>query len=131
MLAPARVCTSTGCFSCTDATASKVMPMTGFDVNTYSLAQKIGQLRAMSDAVLAAAGALELPGGDLGPGDIGAAVQELADAWRDGIEETGTRIDEMAGHVSDALDNYEAAEQSGYDAFVQKTCPTLPQGARP
>ena len=105
--------------------------MTGYDVNLVFMAQKIGQLEAVSDAVLSAATAIECPPGDLGPGDISAAVQELASAWRDGIEEIGTRIGEMAGHVSTAMDNYEAVERSGYDAFVSGVCPTLPPGVRP
>lgn len=105
--------------------------MSGYDVNLVVMAQKIGQLRAVSDSVLAAASALDAPGGDIGPGDLPGAVQELADAWRDGIEEIGTRISEMAGHVSDAMDNYEAVEQSGYDAFVQGVCPTVPPGVQP
>lgn len=104
--------------------------MSGYDVNLVYMAQKIGQLRAVSDSVLAAATALECPPGDLGPGDISGAVQELAAAWRDGIEEIGTRLSEMTGHVSQAMDNYEAAEQSGYDAFMAGRCPTYPAGGQ-
>ena len=105
--------------------------MSGYDVNLVFMAQKIGQLKAVSDSVLSAATGLECPSGDLGPGDISGAVQELASAWRDGIEEIGTRISEMAGHVSSAMDNYEAVEQSGYTAFMSNRCPTLPAGMQP
>jgi hypothetical protein len=103
----------------------------GYDVNLVFMAQKIGELRAVSDSVLAAATALECPSGDLGPGDIGAAVQELASAWRDGIEETGTRIGEMSDSVSSSMDDYAAAEQSGYDAFKAGVCPTFPGPVTP
>lgn len=105
--------------------------MTGYDVNTVFMAQKIGQLRAVSDSVLSVASSMECPSGDLGPGDISGAVQELASAWRDGIEEIGTRISEMSGHVSAAMDNYEAVEQAGYDAFMSGVCPTMPPGTQP
>ena len=101
-------------------------PVTGYDVNLVFMAQKIGQLKAVSDSVLSAATSLECPPGDLGPGDISGAVQELASAWRDGIEEIGTRIAEMSGHVSSAMDNYEAVELAGYDAFRADVCPTMP-----
>ncbi len=105
--------------------------MTGYDVNTVYMAQKIGQLKGLSDSVLSLASSLECPSGDLGPGDISGAVQELASRWRDGIEETGTRIGEMVGHVSGAMDNYEAVEQAAYDAFNANECPTLPAGMTP
>jgi hypothetical protein len=105
--------------------------VTGYDVNLVFMAQKIGELRAVSDSVLAAATALECPSGDLGPGDLSAAVQELASAWRDGIEEIGTRISEMSDHVSSAMDNYEVAERSGYDAFKAGVCPTMPGTVTP
>jgi hypothetical protein len=105
--------------------------VSGYDVNLVFMAQKIGQLRAVSDSALGVASAMECPSGDLGPGDIGAAVAELAGSWRDGIEEIGTRIAEMAGHVSTAMDNYEAVEQSGYDAFTSGVCPTVPPGVQP
>jgi len=111
--------------------ANQGVGVTGYDVNLVFMAQKIGQLRAVSDSVLSAATALECPSGDLGPGDISGAVQELASAWRDGIEEIGTRISEMAGHVSTAMDNYAAVEQSGYDSFMAGVCPTLPPGMQP
>lgn len=115
--------------------------MSGYTANVPYLAAKIGELRSVSAAVLAAAGSLDAGGGNLGPGDIDAAVQELADHWRDGIEEIGTRIDEMSGHVSNAMDNYEAAEAAAQYAFSadpvseSERCPTVPPnhltGGRP
>ena len=102
--------------------------MSGYDVDMVYLAQKIGQLKAVSDAVLAAATSLECPSGDLGPGDINAAVRELASSWRDGIEEIGTRISEMSGHVSGALDNYQAVEDAARQSFANGMCPTVPAG---
>ena len=105
--------------------------MSGYDVDMVYLAQKIGQLKAVSDSVLAAATSLECPSGDLGPGDINAAVHELASSWRDGIEDIGTRISEMAGHVGDALANYQAVEDAARQSFAAGRCPTLPAGIQP
>lgn len=117
--------------------------MSGYTANLPYLAAKIGELQAVSDSVLAAAAALDAGGGDLGPGDINAAVRELADAWRDGIEEIGTRIDEMSGHVSSAMDNYAAVEDAARAAFAgdpvseSQRCPVSPvspvdlKGGRP
>ena len=102
--------------------------MSGFDVDMAYLAQKIGQLKAVSDSVLQAATALECPSGNLGPGDINGAVRELASSWRDGIEEIGTRIDEMSGHVSGAMANYQAVEDAARRSFAAGMCPTLPEG---
>jgi hypothetical protein len=106
--------------------------LSGYTANVPYLATKIGELRSVSAAVLAAAGSLDARGGGLGPGDLDAAVQELADHWRDGIQEIGTRIDEMAGHVGQAMDNYEAAEAAAQYAFSvnpiaeSEGCPTVP-----
>lgn len=105
--------------------------MSGYDVNMAYLAQKIGQLKAVSDSVLSAATSLECPSGNLGPGDINGAVRELASSWRDGIEEIGTRISEMSGHVSGSLANYQAVEDAARQSFAAGMCPTLPEGMQP
>jgi len=104
--------------------------VSGYDVDLVYLAQKVGQLEAVSDSVLEAATALECPSGDLGPGDINGAVRELASSWRDGIEEIGTRIGEMSGHVGGALANYQAVEDAARRSFAAGLCPTVPAGLR-
>ena len=92
----------------------------GYTVNTTSLAIRVGELRAVADAVENAASALDISGGDLGPGDINAAVREVARQWRDGLAEMRDKIDTIAGNVDDAVTGYEAIEAAGAERFRQK-----------
>lgn len=92
----------------------------GYTVNTESLAIRVGELRAVADAISSAATALEMSGGDLGPGDITAAVQEVAQQWRDGLSEMCDKIDEIAGNVDDAVSGYEAVEAASAERFRLK-----------
>lgn len=92
----------------------------GYTVNTDSLAIRIGELRALVDTVNAAADGLELYGAELGPGDISAAVSEVADHWRDGLGKISDHIGTMADSVSNAVTNYDTIEQQGADAFKVK-----------
>lgn len=92
----------------------------GYTVNTGSLAIRVGELRAVAAAVAGAASALEVSGGDLGPGDINAAIQEVAGQWRDGLAEMVDKIDTIAGNVDDAVSNYEQVEAAGQVRFQQK-----------
>jgi hypothetical protein len=92
----------------------------GYTVNTGSLAVRVGELRAVASAVASAAATLEVSGGDLGPGDINAAIQEVAGQWRDGLAEMVDKIDTIAGNVDDAVSNYEQVETAGAIRFQQK-----------
>lgn len=92
----------------------------GLTVNTESLAIRVGELRAVADAVDSAASALDVSGGDLGPGDLNAAVREVAEQWRDGLSEMRDKIDTIAGNVDDAVDGYEAVEAASAERFRLK-----------
>jgi hypothetical protein len=88
-----------------------------FLVNMPYLAAKVGELKGLSDTVSSLATGLEC-GGDLGPGDIRAAAQELAEQFRYGVEEMGERIGRMADSVSAAMDNYQAVEDAAHRSFA-------------
>jgi hypothetical protein len=87
--------------------------MTGYTVNTDSLAIRVGELNAVAGQVGEIVGALDLTGGDLGPGDIAAAVAEVAGEWRDNLSEMRDKIETIAGNVRGAVANYELMEQGG------------------
>lgn len=92
----------------------------GYTVDTTSLAIRVGELRAVADAVDSAASALDIAGGDLGPGDINAAVREVAQQWRDGLSGMRDKIDTIAGNVDDAVTGYEAIEAASAERFRRK-----------
>lgn len=87
--------------------------MDGYTVNTDSLAIRVGELNAVAAQVGEIVGTLDLSGGDLGPGDIAGAVAEVASTWRSNLGAMQDKIDTMAGNVSQAVSNYELAEQGG------------------
>ncbi|PPK62374.1 hypothetical protein V5P93_001641 [Actinokineospora auranticolor] len=87
----------------------------GYTVDTTSLAIRVGELKALAEEVDAAAGALQGASGDLGPGDLAAAAQEVADQWRDDLGSMRDKIDKIADNVRRAVDNYEQVEQGGAD----------------
>ncbi|SER60467.1 WXG100 family type VII secretion target [Actinokineospora terrae] len=87
----------------------------GYTVDTTSLAIRVGELRALADEVEVAANRLSLSAGDLGPGDIAAAAQEVADQWRDDLGAMRDKIGKIADNVRSAVANYEQVEQGGAD----------------
>lgn len=92
----------------------------GYTVNTSSLAIRVGELRALTDAVASAAGMLEMAGGDLGPGGLTAAVDKLAGRWKEGLSSMTDRIDSMAGNLRQVIDNYELVEDASRVRFERK-----------
>jgi hypothetical protein len=89
--------------------------MDGYTVDTSSLAIRVGELNAVADQVGEIVATLDLTGGDLGPGDIGAAVAEVAGKWRDNLGDMRDKISTIADNVRGAVDNYELVEQGGED----------------
>ena len=89
--------------------------MTGYTVNTTSLAIRVGELNAVADQVGEIIGALDLTGGDLGPGDIASAVAEVAGEWRDNLGDMRDKISKIADNVRGAVANYELVERGGED----------------
>jgi hypothetical protein len=89
--------------------------MDGYTVDTGSLAIRVGELNAVADQVSEIIGTLDLTGGDLGPGEIGAAVAEVAGRWRDNLGDMRDKIEKIAGNVRGAVSNYELVEQGGAD----------------
>jgi len=88
------------------------------EVHLPYLASKIGELKAFSDSVRAAADALSDVGGDLGPGDLNSTASDLAEQWRYGIKEMGERIDRMADSVKANMDGYAAFEDAARRSFT-------------
>lgn len=96
----------------------------GYTVDTTSLAIRIGELRSLAAAVESTAGALSTTCGRLGPGDLTAAVEEVAQRWRDGLGKMREKIDTMADNVDNAVANYTTIEQGGQarmDALADRT----------
>lgn len=89
--------------------------MDGYTVDTSSLAIRVGELNAVADQVSEIIGTLDLTGGDLGPGEIGAAVAEVAGRWQDNLGDMRDKIEKIAGNVRGAVANYEVVEQGGAD----------------
>ncbi len=89
--------------------------MDGYTVNTDSLAIRVGELNAVAAQVGEIVGTLDLTGGDLGPGEISAAVAEVAGEWRDNLGDMQDKIGKIADNVSGAVANYELVEQGGED----------------
>lgn len=87
--------------------------MTGYTVNTDSLAIRVGELNAVAAQVGEIVGTLDLTGGDLGPGGIADAVAEVADEWRDNLGGMRDKIETIAGNVRGAVANYELMEHDG------------------
>lgn len=92
--------------------------MTDYCVDSTSLATRVGELNAVADQVGAIVGALGVTGGDLGPGDIAAAVAEVADEWRGNLDGMRDKINTMADNVRGAVANYQTAEQDGEDRML-------------
>jgi hypothetical protein len=87
--------------------------MTGYTVNTDSLAIRVGELNSVADQVGEIIGTLDLTGGDLGPAAIGDAVAEVAGEWRDNLGDMRDKIETIAGNVRGAVANYTLLEEAG------------------
>lgn len=112
--------------------------MSGYTVNTTSLAYRVGELNAVAGQVGEIVGALDLSAGDLGPGEIAAAVAEVAGEWRDNLADMTEKIEKIAENVRGAVTNYEILEQYGEDRMrrlseetVADTVFTALRGAAP
>jgi hypothetical protein len=90
----------------------------GYTVDPAGLADRVGELRAVAAAVGAAATALDISGGDLGPGNLPGAVASLRSQWQDGLGHIRDRIDTMASAINGADANYRNVENAAEQAFT-------------
>jgi hypothetical protein len=86
----------------------------GFTVNADSLAIRVGELRELADAVESAALVFGTTG-NLGPGDLTSAVQEVSEQWYEGLGKMRDKINDMAGNLDNAVTNYRTLDQGGHD----------------
>ena len=84
----------------------------GYVADEAGLAARVGELNAVADEVASVIGVLGAQGGDLGPGEISAAVAEVMQRWSDGLEEMRDKIDKTAANVRNALSNYQTFEDA-------------------
>jgi hypothetical protein len=84
----------------------------GYVYDEAGLAARVGELNACAEEVASVLGVLDANGGDLGPGDISAAVSEVMQQWSDGLGEMRDKIGDTANNVRDALGNYQMLEDS-------------------
>jgi hypothetical protein len=84
----------------------------GYVYDEAGLAARVGELNACAEEVASVLGVLDANGGDLGPGDISAAVSEVMQQWSDGLGEMRDKIDDTANNVRNALGNYQMLEDS-------------------
>lgn len=89
----------------------------GYTAQEDRLALRVGELRAVAEEVWAVSIALDQSAGDLGPGDITGALQEVTGQWRSGLQEMNDKIDQAAQNVENAAANYAVVEQDGADAM--------------
>jgi hypothetical protein len=93
--------------------------MSGYEANIPYLAGKVGQYKGLSDTIGATADSFSsCAAGDLGPGGIAAALQGVADDWRDGLSSMADRISNMAHGVSQVICDYQAMEDAGRRTFT-------------
>ncbi len=85
----------------------------GYVYDEAGLAARVGELNACAEEVASVIGVLGAQGGDLGPGDISAAVSEVMQQWSDNLDDMRGKIDDSAGNVRDALSNYQTLEEAG------------------
>ncbi|MCG8919523.1 hypothetical protein L6E12_27495 [Actinokineospora sp. PR83] len=90
----------------------------GYTVNTTSLAIRVGELNAVADSVGEVISTLNAAGGDLGPGEITAAVTEVIDQWQQNLGAMRDKIGTIADNVRGAVANYESVEQGGRDRML-------------
>jgi hypothetical protein len=84
----------------------------GYVVDEAGLATRVGELNACADEVANVIGLLGAHGGDLGPGEISAAVDEVMQQWSDNLEDMRGKIDDTAANVRSALTNYQTVEDA-------------------
>ncbi|HEX9335293.1 MAG TPA: hypothetical protein VF892_05395 [Pseudonocardiaceae bacterium] len=98
-------------------TGRPVHAQAGYLVDNGVMATTTGELAGLADTIGSAADRLCAGSGDLGPGDIGPAVTELAGHWRDGLAKLRDRLHDMSGAVRTAGANYASAEQAAENSF--------------
>jgi hypothetical protein len=93
--------------------------LSGYEANIPYLASKVGQYQGLSDTIGGIADSFSsCAAGDLGPGGIAAALQGVADDWRDGLSSMADRIGNMAHGVSQVASNYQAMEDAARRTFT-------------
>jgi hypothetical protein len=93
--------------------------LSGYEANIPYMAAKVGQYRGLSDTIGGIADSFSsCAAGDLGPGGIAAALQTVADNWRDGLSSMADRIGNMAHGLSEVTSNYQAMEDSARRTFT-------------
>jgi hypothetical protein len=85
----------------------------GYVVDEAGLATRVGELNACADEVANVIGVLGAQGGDLGPGEISAAVGEVMQQWSDNLDDMRGKIGDTANNVRNALSNYQTLEDAG------------------
>lgn len=82
----------------------------GYVVDEAGIAARIGELNACASEVTGVIGLLGTSAGDLGPGDLTAAVHEVLDQWRTNLSDMRDKIDSAAENTRGALSNYQLIE---------------------
>jgi hypothetical protein len=82
----------------------------GYVVNETGIAARIGELNACASEVASVIDLLGTSAGDLGPGDLPAAVHEVLDQWRSNLSDMRDKIDSAAENTRNALSNYQLIE---------------------
>jgi hypothetical protein len=99
-------------------TGRPVHAQPGYVVDNGVMATTAGELAGLADTIGSAADRLTGgSGGELGPGDIGPAVTDLAGHWRDGLAKLRDRLHDMSGAVRAAGAKYASAEQATENSF--------------
>jgi hypothetical protein len=82
----------------------------GYVADEAGIAARIGELNACAGEVDSVLGVLGGSAGDLGPGELSAAVAEVMDQWRGNLGEMRDKIDKAAENTRAALSNYQLLE---------------------
>lgn len=108
--------------------------VSGYTVDTYDLAHRAGELRAVSSMVGELATSLGVTGYDVGPGDLPAALDELGEYLTSHLSDMNDKIDTVAGNVDNAVQAYEVFEDNGAEAIKgladEKTFDSVVDGLR-
>jgi hypothetical protein len=101
--------------------ADQARAAAGYTVDPSGLASRVGELRAVADAVGSAAATLDVPtAGDLGPADLGAALRDLHTQWLDGLGHMRGKINDMATAINHANANYVHVEDASQQSFARQ-----------
>jgi hypothetical protein len=100
--------------------ADQARAAAGYTVDPSGLASRVGELRAVADAVGSAAATLNVPTGDIGPADLGAAVRDLHAQWLDGLGHMRGKINDMATAINHANANYIQVEDTSQQSFTSQ-----------